>query len=1444
MFSGTGSFTFPLGDNTGTAEYSPATLNFTGGTFSSAWAGVKVTPEKQGNIPADDTSYLNRYWTVTQSGITGFTCETAFNYVPADVTGTETTIYGAQWDGTEWTVFDPVNAATHSFEATVSSFSDFTGVERPAPETQATNLGFSSITQTQMTVKWTRGDGDKILIVAHQGSAVDSPPVDGTDYTASAAFGSGTQIGTGNYVVYKGTGNSVTVTGLSAQTAYHFRAYEYNESGSGPAYNTDAATGNPSSQTTLPNPPGAPLAKGATSVTETGFQANWNTTTGADSYRLDVSTQSDFSTYVTGYQSKNVGNTTSTSVTGLSGGTPYYYRLRAVNGGGTSGNSNSISVTTLPPAPVATAATSVTQTGFQANWNAAAGADGYRLDVSTRSDFSSYVTGYQDRDVGNTTNASVTGLSGGTPYYYRLRAFNGGGTSGNSNTITVGTEELPTRVGLTGPAVVNAGAVTTAFTLSSLDENGDPAPVNADTVFNLSSSSSGAPRFFSDAGGRQEISRVTILNGGGTAVFYYMDTVAGTPTITAARTSGMDLGSAGHQITVEAGTVSGTVFDDLNGNGVQDADEPGIGGVTVTLLDGEGITVQTERTDGSGNYRFSSVSSGNYTVLETDPEGYTSTTGNRVPVYVSPGGSAGVNFGDQQQSIVSGTVFDDYNGDGFQNINEPGLSNVTVTLLDGGGIAVQTERTDGSGNYRFSSVSSGNYTVLETDPEGYTSTTSNRVPVYVSPGGSAGVNFGDEIEGTVSGHVFLDSNGNGIQDADEPGIGGVTVKLTDKRRAARQTAKTDGEGIYQFSGVSNGNYTVEETDPSGYISTTSNTVPILVTGLGGSTANFGDQKTGTLSGKVFEDTNGNGAPNHFERGIGGVAVTLYQNGAAVSATTTTGDGGYQFDGLTSGTYSVEETDPEGYGSTSANTVTVNVGDGNAGANFGDLPLGTISGVVFNDTNGNGVQDPGETGVKGVTVNLLDGQEVLVASMVTTGNGIFLFQNLQAGTYTVEEIFPEGYTGTTTSRVTVTVGALTANATGNRNRDVPAANFGVLQQKTVSGIVFNDTNGNGVQDAGENGVGGVMVRLFDEQAAVVSENNTAGNGSYGFYNLTPADYTVQETYPEGYTGSTPQSVAVTVAEGGAATANFGIFQGEAPSHVGLTGPGTVLTHEVSTAFTLTSKDAAGNTSNVTADSIFSLSSNTHGKATFYSDAAGSTVVTSVTILNGTSQAVFYYSDTKSGSPVVTAAWQSGGTDLERASHTLNVIADYAGYAYVSKDGLCGGMTPCYATIQEAVDATPTDHAIRIGKGTYEETVTLNAEKDLTLQGGWDESYATQTMNTTFMNPPRILQGSLTLQMITLKTDFLYVSKDGLCGGMTPCYATIQEAVDAAQTDSIVRVGQGTFTGDITLNEAKTVILRGGWDTLFTTQTAGTTFITSPKVIQGAIKMEMVGIKPAP
>ena len=120
------------------------------------------------------------------------------------------------------------------------------------PSTQATNIVFNTWSRTSITLSWTRGNGDTCLVVARQSATVDPvAPTNGTSYNANSLFGSGDLTGTGSYVVYKGTGTTVTVTGLQKNTDYRFQVFEYNGSGATSMYNTNTATNNPRTRKTL-----------------------------------------------------------------------------------------------------------------------------------------------------------------------------------------------------------------------------------------------------------------------------------------------------------------------------------------------------------------------------------------------------------------------------------------------------------------------------------------------------------------------------------------------------------------------------------------------------------------------------------------------------------------------------------------------------------------------------------------------------------------------------------------------------------------------------------------------------------------------------------------------------------------------------------------------------------------------------------------------------------------------------------------------------------------------------------------------------------------------------------------------------------------------------------------------------------------------------------------
>lgn len=115
----------------------------------------------------------------------------------------------------------------------------------PEPTNQSSALLLTSITSNSMTLSWTNGNGTNRIVLGNQGSVVNATPVDESFYSSNSQFGSGSQIGTGNYAVYTGSGNTVTVTGLNASTSYFFSVFEYNGTAGSINYlNTSSANNN------------------------------------------------------------------------------------------------------------------------------------------------------------------------------------------------------------------------------------------------------------------------------------------------------------------------------------------------------------------------------------------------------------------------------------------------------------------------------------------------------------------------------------------------------------------------------------------------------------------------------------------------------------------------------------------------------------------------------------------------------------------------------------------------------------------------------------------------------------------------------------------------------------------------------------------------------------------------------------------------------------------------------------------------------------------------------------------------------------------------------------------------------------------------------------------------------------------------------------------------
>ena len=192
--------------------------------------------------------------------------------------------------------------------------------------------------------------------------------------------------------------------------------------------------------------------------------------------------------------------------------------------------------------------------------------------------------------------------------------------------------------------------------------------------------------------------------------------------------NGDDVADQDFEDQADPGTINGTVYDDLNGNGVHDDGELGIPGVEVCASDSSGAET-CATTDGNGNYSIPNLPPDTYTVIETDPAGYDSTgdtwgaNDNIIVVDLGPGETSEDNdYLDVLPAQISGTVCGgSVVVNGTCEVGEAGIGGVTVSLKDAGGTVIATTTTDANGDYAFTNLPPGYYEIIETNPPGYDS---------------------------------------------------------------------------------------------------------------------------------------------------------------------------------------------------------------------------------------------------------------------------------------------------------------------------------------------------------------------------------------------------------------------------------------------------------------------------------------------------------------------------------------------------------------------------------------------------------------------------------------------------------------------------------------------------------------------------------------------------
>ncbi|MEM9944153.1 MAG: SdrD B-like domain-containing protein, partial [Planctomycetota bacterium] len=182
--------------------------------------------------------------------------------------------------------------------------------------------------------------------------------------------------------------------------------------------------------------------------------------------------------------------------------------------------------------------------------------------------------------------------------------------------------------------------------------------------------------------------------------------------------------------------LSGTVWHDVNDNGVLESGEERIGNVVIQLLDKQGNLIQETRTDANGEYEFTNLAPGEYLVKEFQPDGFIDgqeslgrvnglssgeVTANDEFCVKLGNGERGTNydFGELRPAELSGTVWHDANNDGVLDPGEDRVADVNIQLFDKQGNLVSETVTDANGEYKFTDLAPGEYLIREIQPGGY-----------------------------------------------------------------------------------------------------------------------------------------------------------------------------------------------------------------------------------------------------------------------------------------------------------------------------------------------------------------------------------------------------------------------------------------------------------------------------------------------------------------------------------------------------------------------------------------------------------------------------------------------------------------------------------------------------------------------------------------------------
>ncbi len=634
--------------------------------------------------------------------------------------------------------------------------------------------------------------------------------------------------------------------------------------------------------------------------------------------------------------------------------------------------------------------------------------------------------------------------------------------------------------------------------------------------------------------------------------------------------------------------VTGTVWNDLNADGIRQSDEPGIPGVRVTIEGKRNDITAEVYTDENGYYELAQLKKGSYVLTCHVPDEYVFTvkakgdvtTISRMTTEADRAGTdditldhgevhANHNIGMMEGAIIEGVCFLDENCNGYYDEGEKTLAGVELRLArQSNNVLLQQTVSDANGRYHFYGQRGSTFAIRAKLPSGYvfsvTGTGENAnlfapngknterrlTDVTLENGGYRQIMLGAVTYGTISGKVYFDENFSSTWESGEKTGSGYTVTLLDAKGTRVASEKTDRKGEFAFTDLNPGQYTLQMSPEKGYAFTALSDGNVMTTRADGSgesrllTLVMGEDLTNVgigmivpakVSGTFFADENDNGLYDQGENGLKGTVIRLMgENGEAASITL--GDSSsFSFNAVLPGRYCLRYELPDGAvfspvvsggntlsgdGAAESAWFSLSVGSAYTAPTGGASLLSSISGFAFADTNGNGTWDADEAKLAGMAITLVPADPAHATHSATTGDdGQFILTGIRCGEYTltvecpgacVLSRMPHAALGLTHG-----LNAQSVALTVRMGTILTGQQLGCVLPSKWTGVAYLDENYDGMRAANESPAAGETLLLRDaDTGATVATAVTDENGLFTIDGIAPGEYELVFPLDEG------------------------------------------------------------------------------------------------------------------------------------------------------------------------------------------------------------------------------------------------------------------------------------------------------------------------------------------